>query len=151
MPVKRKPGSARPRREENSAMQAELARSSALQSSIWKNAVSAVTDSGPATQALVLAAINEVIDITTAQNMAFITHPPLAVFVMLVGTILVSSALAGYRMAASGARDWVSTVVYAFVLSVAIYVIFDYEYPRVGLIRVDAVDQALFDTLDRMK
>ena len=133
------------------AMQTELVRSSALQSNIWTHAVSAATRSGPATQTLVLSAINEVIDITTAQNIAMITHPPAAVCVMLLATLLVASALAGYSMAALGAHDWIAIVVYAFVLSIAVYVIFDYEYPRIGLIRVDSVDQALFDTLARMK
>jgi len=80
-----------------------------------------------------------------------ITHPPAAVFVMLLATLLVASALAGYSMAALGAHDWIAIVGYAFVLSIAVYVIFDYEYPRIGLIRVDSVDQALFDTLARMK
>jgi hypothetical protein len=36
-------------------------------------------------------------------------------------------------------------VTFALITSLAIYVIVDLEYPRLGLIRVDAADQALID------
>lgn len=133
------------------AMNAEVARSSALQDELWKKAVAATKESGPATQTLVMASLNEVIDITTAQSVALSTHPPPAVFAMLAVTMLAASALAGYSMSASGHRDWVLVMAYALVLGVAVYVIIDYEYPRMGLVRVDAVDKALTDTLARMK
>jgi hypothetical protein len=34
---------------------------------------------------------------------------------------------------------------FALVVAFAVYVIMDMEYPRLGLIRVDAFDQALVD------
>ena len=54
-------------------------------------------------------------------------------------------------MSASAVRDWVSVIGFSLVLSTAVYVIVDYEYPRIGLIRVDAVDQVLVETLEKMK
>ena len=36
-------------------------------------------------------------------------------------------------------------------MAVTVYVILDLEYPRLGLIRVDAVDQVLVDLQDSMK
>jgi hypothetical protein len=40
---------------------------------------------------------------------------------------------------------------FAVIMAVMVYVIFDLEYPRLGLIRVDAVDQVLVDLRDSMK
>jgi len=37
------------------------------------------------------------------------------------------------------------------VLGIAIYVIVDYEYPRIGFVRIDHVDQVLENTLEKMK
>jgi hypothetical protein len=36
-------------------------------------------------------------------------------------------------------------------MALAVYVILDMEYPRVGLIRVDAADQVLVELRDSMK
>ena len=42
-------------------------------------------------------------------------------------------------------------VSYAFIMAVAVYVIIDMEFPRVGLVRVDYVDQILVDLRDSMR
>jgi hypothetical protein len=65
--------------------------------------------------------------------------------------VITSSALAGYMMTASSERDWISTITFAVVLGTAVYITLDYEYPRIGLIRIDPVDQVLAQTLARMK
>jgi hypothetical protein len=39
---------------------------------------------------------------------------------------------------------------FALVMAVAVFVILDIEYPRLGLVRVDAFDQALVDLRERM-
>jgi hypothetical protein len=133
------------------AVKAALDYSSSLQERVWKKSVEAAKSVGPAEKSLVLASLNTMIDITTDSTVALMAHPPAGVFVMLGLTVLTSSALAGYTMAASSVRDWISTITFAVVLSTAIYVTFDYEFPRVGLIRIDPVDQVLADTLARMK
>ncbi|HEY2384227.1 MAG TPA: DUF4239 domain-containing protein [Terriglobia bacterium] len=133
------------------AVQAALDRSTALQESIWKKTVEAVEGASPADKSLVLANLNEVIDITTTSTAALMTHPPLAVFVMLGLTVLVASMIAGYEMSLSASRNWVSTISFAIVLASALYMICDYEYPRVGLVRVDPMDRVLMDTLNQMK
>jgi CDP-diglyceride synthetase len=136
---------------DSKAVIAALDRSSTLQRRIWAKAVEAAKESGPAEKSLVLAALNEMIDITTVRAVALITHPPPAVFGMLALTVIASSALAGYTMSASAVRDWVSTIALALILGIALYMILDYEYPRVGLIRIDPVDQVLVETLKEMK
>ena len=133
------------------AVKAELARSKALQDQIWKKAVAGTKTVSPAAQSLVLGALNEMIDITTVRTVAGTTHPPLPVFAMLGLSVLISAVLAGYGMSASGVRDWVSTIAFTLVLSTAVYIILDYEFPRIGIIRIDPVDEVLVQTLEQMK
>lgn len=133
------------------AVRAALEHSKALQESIWKKAVEALKESGPTEKSLVLASLNEMIDITTDRTVALTTHLPLAVFLMLALTVITCSALAGYTMSGSSVRDWVSSITLALTLGSAVYVIFDYEFPRIGLVRIDSVDQVLVETLKEMK
>jgi hypothetical protein len=100
---------------------------------------------------LLLPAVNAMIDITTTRTMAVQMHPPIIVFVLLFGSALASALLAGYGMAGAKSRHWVHTVSFAAMTAVAVYVILDLEFPRLGLIRVDAFDQALVELLQSMK
>lgn len=133
------------------AVKVALNRSSALQKDLWMRTVDAVRETGPAEKSLILASLNQVIDITTDSTVALTTHPPVVVFVMLVLTVIISSIVAGYDMSASETRDWISTVSFALVVGIALYMILDYEFPRIGFIRIDPVDQVLVDTLNAMK
>jgi len=133
------------------ATKAALDRSRALQESVWKKTVEALKGTGPSEKSLMLTSLNEMIDITTDRTVALTTHPPAAVFVMLALTVIASSALAGYTMSPSPVRDWVSTITLALVLGFALYVILDYEFPRIGFLRIDPVDQVLVETLKQMK
>jgi hypothetical protein len=40
---------------------------------------------------------------------------------------------------------------FAATLAITVYVILDIEYPRLGLIRVDAIDQALVEVRQSMR
>ena len=135
------------------AAKAELAQSAKLQADIWNQAVAAGRLEGappPATM-LLLPALNQMIDITTTRTMAGQIHPPMVIFLMLFGLALASALLAGYGMAGGKSRDWLHMLAFAAVLALAIYVIIDIEYPRLGLIRVDAFDQVLVDIRASMK
>ena len=132
-------------------LDAAIDQSSGLQRSVWKKTVDAAKASGPAEKSLVLTPLNQMIDITTEQTAALVTHPPLAVFAMLALMVIASSALVGYTMSVAEVRDWASTLIFALTISMALYVILDYEFPRVGFIRIDPVDQVLVETLKQMK
>ena len=131
------------------ASSAEFARASRLQQEIWAKAVAAAAGSQPATM-LLLPALNDMFDITTTRAMAMRTHPPPVIFWLLAALALVSALLAGYAMAGR-ARNWIHMVAFAFTLASAVYVIIDMEYPRAGLIRVDAFDQVLIDLRQSMQ
>ena len=133
------------------AAMVEMARATTLQNEIWKDAVAACRDSGssPATM-LLLPALNQMIDITTTRTVAARTHPPVVIYVMLVLLVLAGSLLAGYGMANGKARNWFHAFAFALIMSIAMYVILDFEFPRIGLIRVNAYDQVLMDVRQSM-
>jgi len=132
------------------AQRAEFAVATKLQGEIWRDAVAACRTYAPATMVL-LPALNAVFDIATTRTMAAEMHPPKVVFGMLAGLALASSLLAGYGMAASRTRSWIHIVAFAGMMALAVYVILDMEYPRFGLIRVDAFDQVLIDVRASMQ
>ncbi|MGH7676641.1 MAG: DUF4239 domain-containing protein [Gemmatimonadales bacterium] len=134
------------------AARAELGRAAALQGEIWTQAVAAAQGAPTTAPAmLLLPALNAMIDITTTRTMATRMHVPSLVFVLLGVLALVCAFLAGYGMAASPSRSWVHSLTFALVLTAAIYVIVDFEYPRLGLLRVDAFDQVLVDVRASMR
>jgi len=125
---------------------AEYGRSTKLQGEIWALAVAACRDS-PTPQAalLLLPALNQMIDITTTRLMATRTHPPGIIFVMLAALALAGALLAGFAMAEGKERSWVHNFAFAAILAATVWITIDLEYPRLGLIRVDAADAVLED------
>lgn len=126
------------------------ARSQELQAEIWSKSVAAAGQSNnTAATMLLLPALNSMFDITTVRTAATEDHPPKIIFVMLGLIALASSMMAGFEMAGAKRRSWLHVVGYAVILSMAVYVILDLEYPRLGLIRVDASDHFLVDVVTR--
>jgi hypothetical protein len=135
-----------------SAAEQEYARSVDLQNKIWAEAVAAVREqNSPAVTTLVLSSLNEMIDITTTRAVATQMHPPTVVFYGLGLLVIATSLLAGYGMAGGKHRSWMHMIVYSLIMASTLYVILDMEYPRFGLIRVDAADQLLIDVRNAMK
>lgn len=127
-----------------------LARSNGLQGEIWSACVEAGRGAPQATM-LLLPALNAMIDITTTRTVALQTHPPFVIFAMLGLLALVCSLLAGYAMAGGKSRSLVHSVGFAVVLTLTVYVILDLEFPRIGLIRIDAADSVLKDVRQSMR
>src|SRR5262245_47030769 len=129
-----------------------LAHAARLQGQIWSQAVAACQEAPQPATILLLPALNAMIDITTTRTVATQIHPPQVVFVMLCVLALASSLLAGYSMAGGRPISYsIHMFVFAVLLALTVYVILDLEYPRLGLIRVDAIDQVLVDLRDNMK
>ena len=122
-----------------------------LQTGIWTTAVAACREPGmqQATM-LLLPALNEMIDIVTTRSMATQFHQPSIIFAVLVLLALAASLLAGYGIVDATQRRWIPMIGFAAFTTLAIYVIIDLEYPRYGLIRVDAADQVLVDLRQTM-
>jgi hypothetical protein len=133
------------------AAKSELARAATLQNEVWNEAVAACRDSGssPATM-LLLPALNQMFDITTTRTMAAKSHAPVVTYAMLGLLVLAGSLLAGYGMASGRARNRFHTFAFALMMTLAIYVIVDFEFPRVGMIRLTTFDQVLMDLRQSM-
>jgi hypothetical protein len=134
------------------AAAADLDRANVLQTEIWAQAIAACRDSGsqPATM-LVLPALNEMFDVAATRTTAAQMHPPLIIYLLLGLLVLAGSLLAGYGMGVGRIRNWVHALAFVLVMAVAVYVILDYEFPRVGLIRIQGFDQVLMDLRQSMK
>ena len=65
------------------------------------------------------------------------------VFLLLLVLSLIGSLLIGYDMATNRARSWLHHVAFATIMALAMYVIVDLEFPRLGLIRVNSADLVL--------
>jgi hypothetical protein len=135
------------------ATDAKLAEGAALQGDIWSKALTACKRPETPSQAamLLLPALNEMIDITTTRATARQNHPPMIVFLLLVGLSLVGAVLVGYGTSPNEHRTWFHTLMFAGILTLTICVIVDLEYPRFGFIRIDAADQVLIDLRKSMQ
>ena len=131
----------------------EVSKSKKLQEEIWDEAVAdtRLPNSHPDAGKLLLPALNNMIDITTTRMMALQSHPPRIIYALLFGLGLLCSLLAGYRMASGQRRSWLHITGFTAITVIIVYVMLDVEYPRVGLIRLEAADQLLVDTRAGMK
>jgi hypothetical protein len=135
------------------AAQQELARSADLQDQIWAQTVAAVRlpKSRPEAELLVIPALNDMFDITTTRIAATQIHPPGVIYAMLVALSLVAGVLAGYQSAGEKGYAWIHKMAFSTIVALTVYVILDIEYPRLGFIRIDAIDQLLVDVRAGMK
>jgi hypothetical protein len=137
---------------DEAAAKAALDNSVALQRKIWSESVAGCAKATvPATTSLVLSSLNEMIDITTTRAVAAETHPPSFVLWGMAILVLASALLAGYATAEAASRSRMHILVYSAIFAIAVYLIVDLEFPRVGLIRIDAADHFLVDVRNGMK
>ena len=128
------------------AVVAEYQRSQNLQKDIWRESLLAVSKSPtPLSGMQLIPALNAMIDITTSRMSAMQFHPPIVIFGMLLAFCLISSLLVGYQLAGMEKGARVHKLLFIMTISLTCYVILDIEYPRVGLIRMDAADAILRD------
>ena len=131
---------------------AALTRMAQLQQEIWTRSVTAAHQvPGPQATMLLLPALNEMFDIAATRLGTTKLHPPLIIYGMLFVLTLICSFLAGFDMGAEATRSWVHMLGFAVILGVAVYVIVDLEYPRLGLVRLDSFDQLLVNVRAQLR
>jgi len=135
------------------AAQQELAHSAELQQQIWTQAVAALRQpkAQPQAEILVIPALNDMFDITTTRIAATQLHPPGIIYAMLIALSLVAGLLAGYQSAGEKGYAWIHKIAFATIVALTVYVILDIEYPRLGFVRIDAIDHLLVDVRAGMK
>jgi hypothetical protein len=128
------------------AATAGLAKLASTQEEIWTHLVDATKrDRSLPLAQTVLPPANEMFDLSNSRLLASRQHPPVAVFGMLGALVLVSGLLAGFGMAKSDRQSPLHVLGFSAIMALSIYLILDIEYPRLGLIRIDAFDQALIE------
>jgi CDP-diglyceride synthetase len=136
---------------EGKSVDQSLAYLGKLQAEIWKGAETAASrDSRPQVSTLVLPALNEMFDLTTSRYAATRFHTSMVIFWFLIFLSGIASLLVGYAMAPARQRNWLQMILFAFLISLTLYVIFDFEYPRHGLIRLGNADQLYLELRQTM-
>jgi hypothetical protein len=130
--------------KESTEREFELA--SELRRQIWIQALtfSRADQSQDAVRPL-LPALNEMIDVTTSRAIALESHLPALIFYLLICIALLCGLLAGYAMFKRQGRSWLHMLLFAAIISITVYAIFEFDNPRYGLIKVDAADRALLE------
>ena len=100
---------------------------------------------------LALPALNSLFDVARLRAGASEKHPPQVIYFMLFGLGLGCSLLAGFGMAGASTRSPVHMLLFAGTLTMALYIVTDMEYPRLGLIRIEAFDHFLADAYEQMQ
>lgn len=134
------------------AVVAENERGAIIQGQIWTRAVAAAQASAnPAVLTLVAQSLNDMIDITTTRLATARTHVPHVTVAVVVALAFASALVVGYATAHNRRRSWFRTVIFAMAIFATVYVTLDLEYPRVGLVRIDAGDWVMEELLQQMR
>ncbi len=123
-----------------------------LQDKILHLAETAAPKEGsPQVASLVLPALNEMFDLTSSRYAVAKFHISEVILVSLFFLSMLASLLAGYAMGATKRRNWLHTIVFALLVTLTLYVIFDFEFPRFGFIRLDKADHILVELREAMQ
>ena len=119
---------------------------------LWSRSVAAcIAPNGERARMLLLPAVSEMFSMVEKERMARRMHPPGLIWAMLGITALASALFAGYGLAGGPTRNWLYIVGIAASVSIATYVIIELEYPRLGVSRVNDIDQALVELRQTME
>jgi hypothetical protein len=130
-----------------------LALSKQLQADVWGQAVAATQrkDANPGATIVLMPQLQNMFSLATARVAATQIHPPTVIYEMLIALALVAALLAGYQAAGERGYDWIHKIAFAGIVAATVYLILDIEYPRLGLVRMDAIDSVLIEVREGMK
>lgn len=126
------------------------AKASTLQNEIWKGSMLAARNAVPPFAASYIGAVNDMFDASTSQTVAQKVHPPAMTYVFLCFLALVCACLIGLNLATARRDTLFHQIIYALVMTAALYIIIDFEFPRIGAIRIDQSDKLLMAQREAM-
>ena len=130
----------------------EVNKATELQNIIWDKAVAATQGTeNQAARMLLIPSLNEMIDIVTTRSIAIQTHSPFMIWVVLSLLVLACAGIVGYSAGHVDHPRYIYLIVFAIIIVFTMYIIFDVEYPRYGIIRLDQTNQLLVDLLRSIK
>ena len=116
---------------------AMVARTTALQNEVWGVARDVARRAPTPISASLIAALNDMIDLSLSQRFAFISRvPPYLVWSMLFGSLLSMGALK-YNLGLAGSRHFLLSTLLVMMWTGAMILVVDFNRPRVGALRVD--------------
>lgn len=137
---------------DQSSSQRQLDLSNKLQEKIWRKSVEdALREPSHDATRLLLPALNEMLDVTTARAVALHTRLPNLIFALLALVALLSGILAGFAMAKRYTRSRLHMFIYAGVIALTVWVILDLDDPRSGLIRLTRAESALLQLRESIR
>lgn len=117
-----------------------------LQLKIWNQSIDALKESNnDAANNALPDALLAMFAATNTQFAISYIHPPLTIMFLLMALSILSGFLTGYNMARKKLKNQVHIFSYIVITSLTLYLIFDLELPRLGLIRVTPFDSQLSD------
>lgn len=123
-----------------------LADSDRVLNELWGRLVEEVgTAQRDALGGLVLAAMNDVIDRSAERVVAANRHVPAPVILLELGLCVVWAGFTGYTLGVKNRRHRIGWSVFALLITVVVFVTFDFDRQQRGFIRGDAAAQALYD------
>jgi hypothetical protein len=111
-----------------------LRQSAEVQRQIWQHAVAAAKEAPTATVASAVASFNDVFDTETERLAAAHARIPGGVWAILMIVACVGCLTSGYAAGAEGIRSSFSSLMLPFLIAIALFLIFDLNHPRHGLI-----------------
>jgi hypothetical protein len=122
------------------------------QDEVWTSAVDAVsTQAGERARMLLLPSMNELFGAVEKERLARAIHPPRLIYVLLAIATLTGAVFVGYAIATAEKRNWIYMIGIAGTIASATYLVAELEYPRLGRVRVDAIDRTLVDLRATMR
>lgn len=124
----------------------EFVRLKQLQNNVWNKAIASVNATNSNSTTIVfIPAVSNMLEIANTRIMITRVHPPAQIFILLIGLAALSAFLAGYSMAKNKTYSLVYTLCFSAIMAFTLYVVIDLEFPRIGMIRVDAFDNLLVE------
>lgn len=133
------------------AAETSLARSLKLQDEIWQRGLVACAKPSPLPVAnLLIPSLSEMFRVAYVRVTTARIHPPNIIFATLIALTLASAIMVGHGMAGRKTRSWTHIFSYVITMVAVIYLIFQLEYPLLGFIRMESMDQIMVDLRQRM-
>ncbi|QSQ26783.1 hypothetical protein JY651_18480 [Pyxidicoccus parkwayensis] len=126
------------------------ARAAGLQRQFWAEMVK-FTDKAPGKEVLLLPPVLLMADVASQRTLAVRTHISSPAFLFMLGLALVGASLVGVTTARGPSRNWPYRLVFVGVVSAAIHVVVDMEYPRTGIVSTATADSLLLELRETMR
>ena len=108
-----------------------------MEEQLWSHAVRAAElDKSVVTSGLFIQSLNELIDTSATRDAALNRQVPEIVLLLMLGTIVLTTATLGYASGIAGHRVTLAAFVLVILIALVVYLIIDLDRPRRGAIQV---------------